>query len=75
MKRGFLILSMVALLVAGLTTGAQAADPKQPIKIGAFFDLSGTNANIGTPTKLVAEMAVEEINKAGGITAGERSSS
>ena len=67
MKRGFLILSMVALLIVGLTTGAQAADPKSPIKIGAFFALSGPAAPIGTPTKLVAEMAVDQINKAGGI--------
>ncbi|RUM87178.1 MAG: ABC transporter substrate-binding protein [Thermodesulfatator sp.] len=36
-------------------------------KIGAFFALSGPAAFIGTPTKLVAEMAVAEINKSGGI--------
>jgi branched-chain amino acid transport system substrate-binding protein len=54
-------LAAVALLIAG---AASAADP---IKIGAFFDLTGTNANIGTPTRLVAEMAVAELNKAGGI--------
>lgn len=56
----------LALAVLGTLVAAQvfAADP---IKIGAFFDLTGTNANIGTPTKLVAEMAVAEINKAGGI--------
>ena len=47
--------------------GVQAADQKQPIKIGAFFALSGPAAPIGTPTKLVAEMAVDQINKAGGI--------
>lgn len=39
----------------------------EPIKIGAFFDLSGPAANIGTPTKLVAEMVVDKINKAGGV--------
>jgi branched-chain amino acid transport system substrate-binding protein len=39
----------------------------EPIKIGAFFALSGPNAPIGTPTKLVAEMVVDQINKAGGI--------
>jgi len=52
------------MLVAG---GVQAVDQKQPIKIGAFFALSGPAAPIGTPTKLVAEMAVDQINKAGGI--------
>jgi branched-chain amino acid transport system substrate-binding protein len=47
--------------------GVQAADQKQPIKIGAMFALSGPAAHIGTPTKLVAEMVVDQINKAGGI--------
>ena len=46
---------------------AVAAPAAEPIKIGAFFALSGPAAPIGTPTKLVAEMAVDQINKAGGI--------
>lgn len=41
--------------------------PKEPIKIGAFFALSGPAAFIGTPTQLVAEMVVDKINKEGGI--------
>ena len=40
---------------------------QEPIKIGAFFALSGPAAAIGTPTKLVATMAVDKINKEGGI--------
>jgi branched-chain amino acid transport system substrate-binding protein len=60
MKRMLAILFMMAFC-AGT---AQAAEP---IKIGAFFDLSGPAANIGTPTKLVAEMVVDKINKAGGV--------
>jgi branched-chain amino acid transport system substrate-binding protein len=47
-----------------LATPALAADT---IKIGAFFDLSGRAAFIGTPTKLVAEMVVAKINAEGGI--------
>jgi branched-chain amino acid transport system substrate-binding protein len=39
----------------------------EPIKIGAFFALSGPAGHIGTPTKLVAEMVVDKINKEGGI--------
>jgi branched-chain amino acid transport system substrate-binding protein len=58
---------VVAVLVVLMAGGAQAADQKQPIKIGAMFALSGPAAHIGTPTKLVAEMAVDQINKAGGI--------
>jgi branched-chain amino acid transport system substrate-binding protein len=38
-----------------------------PIKIGAFFDLTGPSSAIGTPTKLVAEMVVKKINEEGGI--------
>lgn len=44
-----------------------AAEKVKPIKIGAFFALSGPAAFIGTPTKLVAEMVVDQINKEGGI--------
>ena len=47
-----------------LASTASAADT---IKLGAFFDLSGRAAFIGTPTKLVAEMVVEKINAEGGI--------
>jgi branched-chain amino acid transport system substrate-binding protein len=50
-----------------MTCCAGTALAVEPIKIGAFFDLSGPAANIGTPTKLVAEMVVDKINKDGGI--------
>ena len=56
---------LMAVVFAGVMAGyAQAAEP---IKVGAFFALSGPNAPIGTPTKLVAEMVVDKINKEGGI--------
>ena len=54
--------SLVMFLL--LATPALAADT---IKIGAFFDLSGRAAFIGTPTRLVAEMVVDKINAEGGI--------
>ncbi len=47
-----------------ISAPAMAADT---IKLGAFFDLSGRAAFIGTPTKLVAEMVVDKINAEGGI--------
>jgi branched-chain amino acid transport system substrate-binding protein len=50
-----------------LTLLAPAVYAAETIKLGAFFDLSGRAAFIGTPTKLVAEMAVEKINAEGGI--------
>jgi branched-chain amino acid transport system substrate-binding protein len=59
----------VAAMAVGLMLvffgGSAAAD--ETVKIGAFFDLSGPAAFIGTPTKLVADMVVDKINKDGGI--------
>ncbi len=59
-----LVAAVLALFVAG---GVQAADRKQPIKIGGMFALSGPAAHDGIPTKLVAQMAVDQINREGGI--------
>lgn len=59
--------ALIVVSMAGLAQAQQAAKAKEPIKIGAFFALSGPAAAIGTPTKLVAEMVVEKINKEGGI--------
>ena len=58
---------LVAAALVIFMAGCRAADQKQPIKIGAFFALSGPGAPIGTPTRLVAEMVADQINKAGGI--------
>ncbi len=55
------------LLVAFFVLGLSPVNAAEPIKIGAFFSLSGPAANIGTPTKLVTQMVVEKINKEGGI--------
>ncbi len=57
------ILGFIACLLL-IASSAMAADT---IKLGAFFDLSGRAAFIGTPTKLVAEMVVDKINSEGGI--------
>ena len=63
--------SLLALALGGLLALALAApagaEKKAPIKIGAFFAESGPAASIGTPTKLVAIMVVDKINKEGGI--------
>jgi branched-chain amino acid transport system substrate-binding protein len=67
MKRKMLVVLVAVALLGAAGFGAQAADQPEPIKIGAFFALSGPNAPIGTPTKLVAQMVVDQINKAGGI--------
>jgi branched-chain amino acid transport system substrate-binding protein len=56
---------LVGLAIMACCAGTALA--AEPIKIGAFFDLTGPAANIGTPTKLVAEMVVDKLNKAGGV--------
>jgi branched-chain amino acid transport system substrate-binding protein len=67
MRRWFIV-AIVLLTAAGLVLAAgPALAKKKPIKIGAFFALSGPAAFIGKPTMLVAQMVVAEINKAGGI--------
>ncbi len=59
---------LCGLAVMGLLIGAVGiGSAQEPIKIGAFFALSGPAAPIGTPTKLVAQMVVDKINKEGGI--------
>jgi len=50
---------LVVVLVTSVAYGLK------PIKLGAFFDLTGTSAAIGTPTKLVAEMVVKKIKRRG----------
>ncbi|MBZ4685370.1 MAG: Extracellular ligand-binding receptor [Desulfomicrobiaceae bacterium] len=57
----------VVWLLMFFCLGAAPAFAEDVIKIGAFFDLSGRAAFIGTPTKLVAEMVVDAINAAGGV--------
>jgi branched-chain amino acid transport system substrate-binding protein len=60
-------LSVIGLGAVFLLTMGAAAPAADPIKLGAFFDLTGPSAAIGTPTKLVAEMVVKKINGEGGI--------
>ena len=65
MKKRCLMSVWLPLLL--LIAGTAQAQTKEPIKIGAFFALSGPASSIGTPTKLVAQMVVDKINKEGGI--------
>jgi branched-chain amino acid transport system substrate-binding protein len=38
-----------------------------PIKVGGLFDLSGKAQNIGAPTRDVALMVIEKINRQGAL--------
>jgi len=67
MTRKIMVLLFAIMVAFSFGYAVDEATAEEPIKIGAFFDLSGPAAFIGTPTKLVAEMVVEKINKEGGI--------
>ncbi len=63
MKR--IIASMAVVAVLALMPAAAMAE--EPIKIGAFFALSGPAAHIGSATEAVAKMVVKKINDSGGV--------
>lgn len=65
MRKKSILIASGALIIGSLVVGAGWA--AEPIKLGAFFDLSGPASSIGTPTMLVARMVVDKINKEGGI--------
>jgi branched-chain amino acid transport system substrate-binding protein len=52
---------------AALLAGANAAHAQQTIKIASLVELSGTGATAGTNFKNGLELAIKEINAAGGI--------
>jgi branched-chain amino acid transport system substrate-binding protein len=59
-------LATIAVVLMLIFFGSSVA-AEDTVKIGAFFDLSGPASFIGTPTKLVADMVVDKINKEGGV--------
>lgn len=59
-----LTLVAVCLLIAG---SAWAESAKEPYKIGGIFAVTGPSSMLGDPEKKSMELAVEQINKAGGI--------
>ena len=77
MKKTRKILAMVLVLAfaAGIMIGCDSAsggtsaksDAEKPILIGCYFPLSGGNAAIGESLKVGVQMAVDEINAAGGV--------
>ncbi len=57
-----------AALVAGCSTRDQST-----VTIGAILPLTGDFATYGGPIKQAADLAVERVNQAGGVTIGDRS--
>lgn len=72
-KNKKLLLVFAGLLIAGLMltgcgqTTSTSDSGKEPYKIGAVFDSSGSSSSLGVPERDTALMVVDEINKNGGI--------
>jgi branched-chain amino acid transport system substrate-binding protein len=64
MKRLGMVVLMLAVLCSGVIVMAQE---KGSIKIGGVFSTSGTFAFLGDPEEKAFLLALEEINKAGGV--------
>lgn len=66
--KSYIIFIIVLSLVLTMLTGcAEKKVAKAPIKIGFIGPLTGTNAKPGKSMKQGMELAIEQINKAGGI--------
>lgn len=59
---------VVVLLVGALAASASAANlAGKSVKLGAIYSITGKGAEWGEHSKIATDLAVEEINKAGGI--------
>jgi branched-chain amino acid transport system substrate-binding protein len=72
MKRTILALLLITTLFAGFAcerrgSGTNATDGTGEIVVGYYGDLTGRTASFGQSTRNGVEMAVDEINKAGGV--------
>jgi len=67
--RSWFLLALVAAvgLILPLGQGGSAMAADQVVKVGNIIPLSGPSASVGQQGKNAREMAVEEINSAGGI--------
>lgn len=67
MKKTSLIVAVVLILATGLVFTGCSKDSEETIKIGGIFPLSGPVAVYGIEAKNGIELAITEINAAGGI--------
>jgi branched-chain amino acid transport system substrate-binding protein len=65
-RKSFLVLAsiLIVVLLSGISSIAYAQDT---IKIGGGFDLSGIESSLDIPASNGAQLAVKEINAAGGV--------
>jgi len=70
MKKSALLI--ILLVILSLIICGCSSDDSSKIKIGVIAELTGDIPAVGTSCKNAAEMAVQEINDAGGIQLGEK---
>lgn len=70
-KHGKLFGVVLALAVMALILGSSVSAEEGPIKLGVISPASGTYADLGTMERLGMTMAVEEMNKRGGVLGRE----
>jgi branched-chain amino acid transport system substrate-binding protein len=58
---------IVALTTLAVTVGGGCGKKSDDIQVGAFLSLSGSDSTFGTDTRDGIELAVEEVNAAGGV--------
>jgi branched-chain amino acid transport system substrate-binding protein len=63
-------IALVGAFAAALIGIAAAQSSKEPLKLGAIEVLTGPNNRYGIPAQRAFDLAVDEINKAGGVLGG-----
>jgi len=68
-KHCFVLFSAITLVIASLVAcpDSMAKQKKDTIKIGGIFSVTGPASFLGDPEKKSMELAIEEINAAGGV--------
>ena len=69
LQRTFAVFVTVALMTSCSNAGTGGGQAAQTVNLAVIVPLSGSNASVGEQSVNAAKMAVEDINKAGGIKA------
>src|SRR5690242_16073164 len=67
LTRRLFTLCIATLIVGALSTTTGCGKKSDEITVGAFLSLSGSDSTFGTDTRDGIELAVEEVNAAGGV--------
>lgn len=68
----FALLMVVVAACGGSAGGTQTSSGGPPIQLGMIDTLSGPTAGVGTDGQKGANVAIDEINKAGGVLGGRK---